>query len=383
MQREFMMRRSAPARLRGVVGSAALTVLAFGCSPAGGETDAATAERTAQGPGVNARVINVEVMPVVHTEFAGYIRVTGEVEAYNDVTVAAEESGRIERFLARKGQWLKAGQPIARLEAELLTAQVEEARAGAAWAKVDYERQQRLWEEDSIGTELAYLQKRYAWQIAEARLAQLAARLDHTVISAPVSGVFDEKYLDVGEMAAPGARVARIVSTARVKITAGVPERYAQSVQPGDSARVTFDIFPEHAFMGQISFVGSSVNEANRTFPVEIVLANPRGVMKPAMVANVEVQHERLLDVIVVPQQVALRSADGYKVFVATERDGGMVAKARPVVLGAASGNSVVITQGLEEGDLVVTVGQQLVDDESWIRVVNDAGSGAGTGGSR
>ena len=142
---------------------------------------------------------------------------------------------------------------------------------------------------------------------------------------------------------------------------------------------MAFDIFPGREFNGRIGFVGSSVNETNRTFPIEIVLANPGGMMKPAMVANVEVQHERFQDVIVMPQQVALRSADGYKVFVAVDRDGSMIAQARAVVLGSASGNQVMIEEGLEEGDLVIIVGQQLVDDESWVRVLN-YGVGSRTG---
>jgi RND family efflux transporter MFP subunit len=362
--------------------AAALTValLPASCSPADGET--AGGQLESAGPVANARVINVEVMPIAYTEFAGFIRVTGEVEAMNDVTVAAEETGRLERFLVAKGRRVRRGQPIARLEADLLTAQVEEARAAAALAKEEYQRQRQLWVEDSIGTELAYVQKQYQGEIAAARLAQLETRLDHTVIRAPVSGVFDEKYVEEGEMAVTGAPVVRIVSTARVKVIAGVPERFVQSVQAGTYARVTFDIFPGREFGGRIGFVGTSVNESNRTFLIEIVLDNPGGIMKPAMVANVEVQRERLEQVVVVPQQVALRSDDGYKVFVAEERDGSFVAKARAVVLGSASGNDVVIAEGLMPGDLVITVGQQLVDDESWIRIVNEEGS-SGPGGSR
>ena len=99
--------------------------------------------------------------------------------------------------------------------------------------------------------------------------------------------------------------------------------------------------------------------------------------MKPAMVANVRVERERLDGVISVPQDVVLRSADGYKGFVVEERDGYQVAKARTVVLGPAAGNRVVIEQGLAVGDLLVTLGHQLVDDESRIRIVQEANASA------
>src|SRR5210317_1060539 len=70
----------------------------------------------------NVRVVNVETKSVSLGEFRGFIRVTGEVEAMYDVTISAEESGRIERFLAEKGQRVRRGQALAQLESDLLSA---------------------------------------------------------------------------------------------------------------------------------------------------------------------------------------------------------------------------------------------------------------------
>ncbi|NIR43508.1 MAG: hypothetical protein GWN99_18755, partial [Gemmatimonadetes bacterium] len=61
------------------------------------------------------KVVNVEVRPVELTDFTTYIRLTGEVEALNDVRVSAEESGAIERFFVEKGELLGVGQPIAKI----------------------------------------------------------------------------------------------------------------------------------------------------------------------------------------------------------------------------------------------------------------------------
>jgi len=337
-----------------------------GCS--GGEAEAAADAQ--QVDLENVRVVNVEVMPVSLGEFTGFIRVTGEVEALYDVTVSAEESGRVEEFLVRKGRRVRSGQPIVRLESDLLTAQVDEARASAELAREEYEPQRQLWEEDSIGTEMAFLQRKYASEMASARLATLEARLERTEIIAPVTGTFEDNFLEIGEMATAGAPVVRVVATDRVKIVAGVPERFARAVVEGDEARVTFDVFPGRELVGQVGFVGASVDPRNRTFRIEIILDNPDGIIKPAMVANLRVQRERLTDVIAVPQQVVMRSADGYKVFVAVPQGQGHLATARTVELGAVSGDDVVIRSGLSTGDLLVTVGQQLVDDGSPIRIV-------------
>jgi RND family efflux transporter MFP subunit len=323
----------------------------------------------------NVRVTNVEVTPVIRGEFTGVIRVTGEVEALYDVTVSAEETGRIEEFFVEKGRRVRRGQAIAKLENDLLSAQVDEARASARLAREEYERQRQLWEEDSIGTEMAFLQRQYASEMAAARLASLEARLQRTEIIAPVTGTFEENFLELGEMAMPGAAVVRVVSTDRVKIVAGVPERHARTVLVGDRAVVALDVFPDREFVGEVSFVGASVDPRSRTFRIEVVLDNPEGVMKPAMVANLEVERESLQEVIAIPQQVVMRSADGYKVFVAESDGDRYLAHARTIELGEVSGDEVVIHHGLDVGDLLITLGHQLVDDGSLIRIVNGGGT--------
>jgi RND family efflux transporter MFP subunit len=359
--------------LRPWVGLLAAAALLQACARA--EGDAAQVADSTQPADSAGRVVNVEVTRVVPTEFTEVIRVTGEVEALFDVTVAAEEPGRVEAFLVEKGGWVERGQPVAQLERDLLQAQVDEARASAALAREQYERQRQLWEQDRIGTEIAFLRARYEAEMAAARQAQLEERLARTVIRAPVAGVFDEKFLEEGEMAMAGAPVARIVSSSRLKITAGVPERFARSVRVGNPARIWFDVFPGRDFTGRIGFVGSRVDPGNRTFPIEILMDNAGRIVKPHMVANVEVQHERLERVIVVSQEVVQRSAEGYKVFVAVEEEGRAVAAARAVKLGPTSGNRTVITEGLAIGDLLITLGHRQVDDGSRIRVVNDVPS--------
>jgi RND family efflux transporter MFP subunit len=184
--------------------------------------------------------------------------------------------------------------------------------------------------------------------------------------------VFDDKYVEIGEMVVPNAPVARVVAIDPVKVTAGVPERFALFVKPGAAAQVTFDILQDREFSGTIGFVGSSVEDRSRTFPIEIVLENPQRFVKPQMVANVQVVRSMLAEAVVVPQEVVIRDEGGYHVFVVVERDGVSIAEARAVTLGSAYDDRVVIEQGLEVGDRLITLGSQLVDDQSRIRIVSE-----------
>jgi RND family efflux transporter MFP subunit len=349
-------------------GLAVAATLACGSS-AGSSNAAAEAE--------SVRVVNVEVSVVGTERFADYLHATGEVEALHDVTLSAEEGGRVAALPVDKGDAVARGQVIVALDATVLTAQVAEARAAAELAREQFARQRQLWEVEKIGSEIAFLQAKANAETAAARLATLEARLERTQIRTPVAGVFDTKFVEEGEMALPGTPVARIVSTRQVKVTAGVPERDALAVGLGEPVQVTFDAMPGQEFSGRIGFVGARVDPDNRTVPIEVLLDNPVGRIKVGMVANVRVARARLADVVVVPQQVVLRTEDGYQAFVVVEENGQAVARARAVTLGPSYGDRVVVRDGLALGERLVVVGQHQVNDGGPVRIVNRPDSAA------
>ncbi len=340
-----------------------VSATAISCSPSSQASEADASEAF-------ATVVNVEVAGVEVTDFTAYIRLTGEVEALNDVTVSAEESGVVERFFLEKGEYVRVGTPIAKIDDRVLRAQVQEAAAAAQLADERFERQRQLWEDEQIGSEIAYLEAKYQAQLQSARHDFLQTRLDRTMIRAPISGIFDARYVDTGEMVAPGTQVARIVEVDQVKVTGGVPERFADVVHPGDSARITFEVI-EGELGGLIGYVGSTVDPRNRTFPIEVVIDNPGRVIKPKMVANVLLANRGLRDVVVVPQSAIQRTEDGYEVFVVVERDGGLFAEARPVRVGPSYANSTVVSEGLAVGDRLIVRGHQLVEAGDRVRIVN------------
>jgi len=318
-----------------------------------------------------ARVINVEVKPVEPTRFTEIINLTGTVQASHDVTVSAEESGVVREILVEKGSRVRAGQPIFRLDDDLLRAQVDQARAVAAMAQETWERRKRLYEEDGVGSELIYLEAKYAAEQAAANLRLLEARLERTVIQAPIEGILDSREIEVGSMVATGTPVARIVDNDPVEITAGVPERYAPDVEGGAEASVTFDVLAGQEFQGRVSYVGAAVNPRNRTFPVELILPNPGGFIKPEMVANLALVRRSSENVIVVPQEAVVRTEEGFIAFVVEDGSTGPEARAREVEVGARQRNQVLVRSGLQPGDRLVVVGQMSVADGDRVNIVS------------
>ena len=149
---------------------------------------------TAQADGVDrmdsdefVRIINVEVARIETENFVEEIRLTATAVANQDVMVSAEESGVIREIFVDKGVQVESGAALAKIDDRVLAAQVEQARAVAELAGQTWERRKRLWEEDRIGSEIAYLEARFGAEQSMAALKGLEERLARTTIRAPAA----------------------------------------------------------------------------------------------------------------------------------------------------------------------------------------------------
>jgi membrane fusion protein, multidrug efflux system len=318
------------------------------------------------------RVINVETRMLKAEPFVERLRLTGTTAANRDVIVAAEEAGVIREVLVDKGAMVRTGQPLARIDDRILRAEAERARAQAALATETWERRRRLFEEDRVGSELAYLEARYQAEQATAAFQALQERLDRTVVRAPIAGILEERSVEVGSMVSPGAEVGRIVEIDPIKITAGVPERFAPVVRPGAETTITFDILPGESFTRPIQYVASTVNPRNRTFLIELLLPNPGNRIKPEMIAGLEVVLGLRQDAVVVPQEALVRVEEGFVAYVVEGEGPGARARVRPVRTGPVQRNAVLIEEGLAPGDRLVVVGQKQLAEGDRVQVVRD-----------
>jgi membrane fusion protein, multidrug efflux system len=323
------------------------------------------------------RVINVRVITLAAADFDERIRLAGTVAANRDVVVSAEEAGVVREILAEEGASVVEGQPLLRIDDTILASQVAEAEARASLARETWDRRRRLFEDDGVGSELAYLEARYQSEQAEAVLATLRERLARAVVRAPIPGIFDSRDVEVGTMMSPGTRVGRIVQIDPVKVRGGVPERYAGDIRRGSAATVTFDVLPDEVYSGEIGYVGATVNPSSRTFEVEFVLANPGQIVKPEMVANIDINRQTIPDAITVPQEALVRVEDGFVAFVVEEENGEPVARARPVTVGPTQRNQAVVREGLVAGDRLIVVGQAQVANGDRVQII-DGGAAAG-----
>ncbi len=324
----------------------------------------------------------VETLRLTPTSFQDAIEITGSVESLNDVRISAQAAGTVER-LRRLGTFLQTGDTLAVLDQDIARANTQQAQANyeAAQAQFDlaedsYQRQLPLYK-DSILSALEFQQVRTNYQQARAQLVQAKAavaqaqkQLRNTVVLAPFSGTVEEHFIEVGEQAGAGAPLVRLVSTQRVRVRVGVPERYASDIEEGTSVKVAFQAYGIAPRTAPVTFVGRTINPQSRTFPIEIELENPGGLLKPEMVARVVLPRNELQNALVIPRAAVIRSENGNSVFTVKATDSTKVAQRQPVQLGPAYGGAVVVAQGLQPSDEVVVLGQTDLTEGVAVEVV-------------
>lgn len=352
-------------RMPGTMRLAAIQLLSLlwivGC--AGGEDADVDAEAIVS----RGRLVRVETIIVHPQTFEERIRLTGTVEAEDDVTLSAEAGGRV-GYIAELGTEVSVGMVVARFDERVMKSQAKAARAEFELARDTYTRQEALYA-DSVISALEFDNARSRRDQTAANYERAKKMYEDTRLTSTISGRIEARYVNVGELVAPGIPVIRVVDTRHLKIRAGVPERYAADIQKG--ARVTVTLSAVNVETDAvISFVGRVVDAKSRTFLVEIELDNDEGTLKPEMVADVSIERRSVDAAIVVPQSALVRDDLGTGVYLVEIIDGSLVANRHDVVTGPRFGGKTVIESGVNEGDQVVVVGQSTLTNGNLVEVV-------------
>ncbi len=309
----------------------------------------------------------------------------GTIESRRRASISPGVAGLVRAIPVRKGERVREGQPLLRLDASEQEAQVslqerslqvarataEESCLAAEQAARDRARAESLAENDLVSEQdleqarIADERGRAACQAArerireaDASLAAARAALDRTRIVAPFDGVVLEVSTEVGEWISPSPPgitlppIMDLIDPDSIYVEAPLDEADVARVREGLPVRITMDAFRGRSFSGRLTYVGSFVEtrqEQNRTLPVEAVFLTqelPRNLL-PGLSADVEVILEARDDVLRVPTYALL---EGDRVLVV--RDGRLVSV--PVETGLRNWAYVEIRSGLSEGDLVV-----------------------------
>lgn len=304
----------------------------------------------------------VSVATLTTEGFEHFINLQGLVNSNNVSYVAPRNGagGYVKQVYIKAGQYVKKGQPVLKLDDQILRQAIETTKTQLSFAKNVYTKTQSLWDQ-GIGTEVQLLTAKTNMESLENQLKVQEEQLSTFMVYADQDGVADIVNIKVGELftgvTALGAQI-QIIGNKDLAVNVDIPENYASSVKAG--AKVMIDI-PAigKTIPSTISRLSNAINPSSRGFTAECKI--PAGYnVKPNMAATVKILDHSNSKAIVVPVNVIQNDEKSKYVFLMTEgADGKKVTTKRSVVLGKLYGDKVEIVSGLVIGDKLILQGYQ------------------------
>lgn len=244
--------------------------------------------------------------------------------------------------------------------------QLNEAEVGLTQAQTQYETAKGQLEKLQAGGEKAEL-KAAQGQLAAARgrYESAQAQLGYSQIRSPIDGVVTDRPLYPGEMATPSTPLMTVMDLSRVIARAHVPASAAARLKVGDSAEVAAPGVSQPA-AGKVTVVSPALDPSSTTAQIWVEAANPHNQLKPGTAVTVTITAKKAADALVIPRSAVVSGPDASSAAMVIGSDGR--AHQTKIQLGIEQGNRVQITQGLQEGELIVSQGAYGLPDGTKVK---------------
>lgn len=321
----------------------------------------------------NERLTLVSKYEIQQTIFNTYIEAQANLKTRKNVLILPEFQGTLEKVFVSEGQEVKKGQLLAEINDSGLNEQYEQMVIQAEFAKENFERTQRLWD-NNIGSEMQYLKSKTDYEASEKMVDQMKDRLSKTKIYAPFDGEIDEIISNVGSNLIPGvSQILRLVNLDIIYAESFVSEKYISFIGEGTEAIVQIPLL-NMEYRSSVSQTGNFINPSNRTFRIEVPVENFDNRIKQNLDAKIKINIYKKDDAIVIPLRIVREDALGKNfVYVMSEdnKEGVYLTSKQFITLGNKSEDKVEVTEGLALGDIVVLEGAYSVEDSQRVKLID------------
>lgn len=194
---------------------------------------------------------------------------------------------------------------------------------------------------------------------------EVGLKFEKAPVESTLTGVVGRFLVDIGVSVNAQTPIAFVVNDSKVKINLDIPEKYLPRVSLSQEAKIKVDSWPDDEFLGVVTKISPVVDLSSRTAPVELTVDNPNGRLKSGMFAKVSIIIQKQSNTPAVIKEAIMGRDSNTYVFVID----GHKARLQQVSLGIREGSYYEVKSGLNEGDLVVIMGQQRLFDGSLVDV--------------
>jgi multidrug efflux system membrane fusion protein len=377
------------------MGLAAIAVVGFFWRQYGGDGLAQPGGPPPGGPGgMGPQVVSVTTAPARIGAAPVTLSGIGTVTPLRTVTVKSRVDGELLEVLFEEGQLVKEGQLIARIDPRSFAAQLDQYQGQLAKdtallenAKADLARYDNLSKKDMVAGQTrdtqASLVRQYeaAIRTDKGLIDNAKLQIEYSRITAPVTGRVGLRKVDAGNMikSADSTGLCVITQVSPISVLFTLPEDQlppvATRLRAGEKLPVTaYDrTMTKPLAKGTLATLDNQIDAATGTVKLRAVFDNADEALFPNQFVNAELLLEQRQGVLLAPAAAVQRGPKGARVYVV---DASGVAGSRPVTVGLAVGQDVVIESGLAAGELVVVEGADRLRDGAKVEARNQ-GAGA------
>ncbi len=354
---------------------------------------AATPERSSK-KGMGA--IPVSVARVVKVDVPVEVHAVGNIEAYSTVAVKSQVNGELIKVLFREGQSVKKGEELFNIDARTYEAQLNQIQANLAkdeaamaqaeanlardtaqqkYAQAQATRYANLYakqlvskeQSDQMNSNLdaisaavradqASIQSaRAGMDATRAAVANARVMLGYTRIQSPISGRTGSIEIQSGNIVNSSSTLTTINQIEPIYVSFSVPESQLRAIRPGQLVTASTGDKSGLEEKGALVFTDNAVDAATGTIRVKAVFQNSKHTLWPGQFVQVTLRLDTKPNALLLPAQAVQTGQNGSFVFVVKPD---RTVESRPVVAGMHVDQNIVIDQGLEPGETVVTEGQ-------------------------
>lgn len=296
--------------------------------------------------------ISIQTMTVKTENAENEFVFPGTFEPNKESKISTDIQGKVTNVLVDLGSVVQKGQPLIQLDNSLLKLQIQTIQIQIEGLETDVKRYSILAKADAIqGVQLEKAD--LGLKSARVQKATLEEQINKTTICAPFNGVVTAKLTEEGAFAAPGMPLLQITDISTLKFTVNVPENSLSKFEVGQTCSVSADVYPEFSLSGTINMVGSKANMGN-SYPVQLTVKNSAdSKIKSGMFGKVHVQGGGNISQISIPASLLTGTAIQPQVYKVIEGK----AVLQNITISERIGNKVVVSDGLNKGDVIVANG--------------------------
>jgi membrane fusion protein (multidrug efflux system) len=281
----------------------------------------------------------------------------GTLRAVQSVDLTAEVAGTVREILFTSGTEVAKGTPLVRLDTSAEDARLKSLMAEVALARANYERDTKLINQGHVSQARLDATKSSLDSLL-AQVEEQKALIAKKLITAPFPGRLGIRKINLGQYVQAGTPMVDLQQLDPIYVDFTLPERFLATLGPDQTVTFGVAAFPGRQFTGKVTAMSPQVDSATRSIPLQATVANGDRVLRPGMFAQMTVGLPTERAVLTVPVSAVTYNPYGNSVYLITAKDGERVAQMTQVQTGETREGMIEITDGLKQGQEVVSVGQ-------------------------